>query len=120
MTLSYKTDAFTKRIEVIVDGTVTDQDYYEIAPELEHFIEENAPVDILEIVRHYKMKLSPSVLWEGIKLDFRQINNIRKCAVISDISWVSPLTKAFDALSKPDMKSFKLGEEAEARRWLDQ
>ena len=96
-----------KTVELLIDGEVTNDDFHSILKSLGDFIEEHQNVKILEIVENFE-GFNPSMLWEGIKFDTKHIKNVSHCAIVSDIGWLSPISKAAGSFTNTKVRTFHL------------
>lgn len=117
MSLDYQEFADDKLVELTVDGKVTRAEFDEIAPKIEAFIAEHGTIKLIEVVHHFG-GMEMSAMWEGIKFDRQNVKHISHCAVVSDISWISPLTKAASAFLSTKLRTFDLAELDAAREWI--
>ena len=117
MSVQMHLDRDRKLAELRVDGRVTRADFDRIAPEFEAFVEECGKIRLLEVIESLS-GFDPSMVWEGLKLDLKVIPHISHCAVVSDIGWLSPLSKAAGALISTRLRTFSLSDEETARAWL--
>ena len=120
MTTTYKEDPEHKIAELVVDGKVTHEDFNNIAIQLENFIEKHGQIKLLEKIRTLE-GFDASMMWEGIKFDIKNLKHIRHishCAVVSDIGWLSPISKAAGAFISCKIRTFTLDQIDEARAWL--
>ncbi|NNC67379.1 MAG: STAS/SEC14 domain-containing protein [Gammaproteobacteria bacterium] len=120
MTTTYKEDPEHKIAELVVDGKVRHEDFNNIAVQLENFIEKQGRIKLLEEIRTLE-SIDASMVWEGIKFDIKNLKHIRHishCAVVSDIGWLSPISKAAGALISCKIRTFTLDQIDEARTWL--
>jgi len=120
MTTTYTEDPEHKIAELVVDGKVTHEDFNNIAIQLENFIEKHGRIKLLEVIRTLE-GIEASMVWEGIKFDIKNLKHIRHishCAVVSDIGWLSPISKAAGALISCKIRTFTLDQIDEAREWL--
>lgn len=117
MSVEMSLDRDRKLAELRVDGRVSRADFDRIAPEFEAFVEECGQIRLLEVIETLG-GFDPSLLWDGMKLDLKVIPHISHCAVVSDIGWLSPLSKAAGALISTRLRTFALSEEEAARAWL--
>jgi len=120
MTTTYKEYPEHKIAELVVDGKVTHEDFNNIAIQLENFIEKHGQIKLLEKIRTLE-GFDASMMWEGIKFDIKNLKHIRNishCAVVSDIGWLSPISKAAGAFISCKIRTFTLDQIDEARAWL--
>lgn len=119
MATSYRTIPETKTFEFTVSGKVTSDDFDALAGPLEDFVEEHGKIKLLEIIEDFQ-GFDPMMLWKGMKFDIKIIPHITHCAVVSDMGWISPLTKAAGAFMATKLRTFDLDELDAARAWLAQ
>lgn len=117
MTLEYAEFAQDKVVELRLDGRVTREEYDGCINKLQDFIDTNGTVKLVEIVDSFT-GFDPSTIWEGIKFDFRNIKHISHVAVVSDIGWISPASKAAGALISTQLRTFDMEHLEEARTWV--
>ncbi len=107
----------TKTLEITVNGTVTEQDFDELMPRFEAFMETHKKIRLIEVVQDYK-GFDPGLMWKGMRFDFRAIPHISHCAVVSDIPWMSPMAKAAGAFMPMKVRTFNMDELDAAREWI--
>ncbi len=107
-----------KRIEIIVDGKITQQDFDRVADEMEELIDNYGKIKLLEEIREFD-GFDPSVLWEGILFDIEHMKDFSHCAVLTDSGWIGPFSKAAGAFLPCKVRVFSLDQIDEARAWLN-
>lgn len=117
MTVTYTENADACTVELTVDGRVTREEFDALAPRMEAFIASCGSIRLIEVIRKLD-GFDGSLLWEGLKLDFRVIPHISHCAVVSDIGWLSPVSKAAGALTSTKLRTFPLADLEAARNWV--
>lgn len=117
MALTYTEDANSKVMEIRLDGRVTRADFDAIKDRVQAFIDAHQPVRMVEIIDSFE-GFEPSVLWPGIKFDIRNIRHISHVAVVSDIGWISPLSKAAGAVVSTRLRTFDMAHLDDARDWV--
>ena len=120
MTTTYTEDPEHKIAELVVDGKVTHEDFNNIARQLESFIEKHGRIKLIEEIRTLE-GIDVSMMWEGVKFDIKNLKHIRHishCAVVSDIGWLSPISKAAGVFISCKIRTFTLDQIDEARAWL--
>ena len=116
MTISY-TDCDTSKVaEIVVSGRITWDDYKEVVDKMQAFIDRNETVKLVEIVESFA-GFDPSVILPGIKFDWKNIQHISHVAVVTDIGWMGPMSKAAGALISTKLRTFDLEHLEEARAW---
>ncbi|MCA8878593.1 MAG: STAS/SEC14 domain-containing protein [Rhodobacteraceae bacterium] len=117
MPITYHEDPATRTAELSVNGRITRSDFDTLAPKFEAFAETYGPIRLIEIVESLG-GFDPSLIWKGLKLDFRVIPRISHCAVVGDAPWLSPLTRASGAVLPVKLRAFPMAELAAARAWI--
>ena len=117
MTLDYTEFPDDKVVEVRLDGRITRTEYDGCIDKLQDFIDTHGTVKRVEIIASFT-GFDPSTIWEGIKFDFRNITHISHVAVVSDIGWISPASKAAGALVSTQLRRFGMDHLEEARTWV--
>lgn len=118
MTTLYKEIPENKTVELTVDGKVTKEDFERVSGLLHKFIEEHGTARLIEIIKAFK-GFDPSVVLDGIKFDMQHLRFISHCAVVSDIGWISPISKAAGAFMSTKLRTFTLNDLNKAREWLN-
>lgn len=117
MSVRYSEDPGNKLIEITVNGRVTRADWEEIVPKFEAFMNEHETIRLIEVVEELS-GFDASMIWDGIKFDFKAVPHISHCAVVTDIGWMSPLTRTVGAVMPMKMRVFPLAEVQDARDWI--
>lgn len=120
MSVSYLEDDALKLVELEIDGAVSRTDFETLLPKMQSFIERHEKIRLIEVVKTFEW---PGVdmfamFWEGMKFDFYAIPRISHCAVVSDIGWMSPLSKAAGAVISTKLRTFEMSELDTARDWI--
>ncbi len=118
MTLSYIEYPDTKTVEIHVDGKVTREEFDTIIVGMGRFIQNYGEIKLLESIATFKVGMDMHMLWEGVKFDMKNIRHISHCAVVSDIGWISPMSKAAGAFMSTKLRTFNMDEIDAARAWL--
>ncbi|QFT82221.1 hypothetical protein FIU89_16460 [Roseovarius sp. THAF27] len=117
MTVEYEEDAETKTVELTVAGKVTREDYDRIVDRMQGFIDTQGTVKLIEVIESLD-GFAPSVIWPGIKFDFKNLRHISHVAVVSDIGWIGPVAKAAGALVSTKLRTYDLDDLDAAREWI--
>ena len=117
MATSFRAIDATKTFEFTVSGKVTEADFDALSKPLEDFVATHGKIKLLEIIEDFQ-GFDPMMLWKGMKFDTKIIPHISHCAVVSDMGWISPLTKAAGAFMATKLRTFDLDELDAARAWL--
>jgi len=118
MTLSYIEHPETKTVEIHVDGPITREEFDTAIADMDRFIQNYGKIKLLESIASFKVGMDMHMLWEGMKFDLKNIRHISHCAVVSDIGWISPLSKAAGAFISTKLRTFNMDEIETAREWL--
>lgn len=117
MNVTYTENDATGVAEIVVDGHVGTEDFDRIAPRMQAFIDRHGTIRLIEIVRRLD-GFDASMMWKGARFDVQNLRHISHCAVVSDIGWMSPLTKAAGAFMSTRLRTFELGQIDAARAWI--
>lgn len=117
MPLIYAEDDNTKTATITVSGHITREDYDKALAPMQAFIDKHGTVNFIEVIESFT-GFDPSIIWPGLKFDIANIKHIRRVAVVSDIGWISPLTKAAGHFISTKLRMFDLAELEEARDWV--
>lgn len=117
MTVKYKEYPEQRLVELVVDGKVTQEDFNLIAGQMESFIKMHGKIKLLEEIRKFE-GFDPSVLWDGIIFDMKYLKNFSHCAVLTDMGWVGPFSKAAGAFISCKVRTFPLDKKDDAKAWL--
>lgn len=117
MPVTYTEDPAARTVELAVSGHISRADFDALAPRIEAFAEAHGPIRVIEVVESLR-GFDPSLLWEGIRLDFRIIPKISHCAVVGDAPWLGPVARASAAVLPVTLRAFPLAELEAARSWI--
>ena len=117
MTLSY-TECDTSHVaEIVVSDRITWDDYKHAVDKMQAFIDRNGTVKLVEIVESFS-GFDPAVILPGLKFDWQNVQHISHVAVVTDIGWMGPMSKAAGALISTKLRTFDLEHLEEARAWI--
>ncbi|SLN68813.1 hypothetical protein PSA7680_03630 [Pseudoruegeria aquimaris] len=117
MALHYKEFPSEGIVEIRVDGKVDRQEYFNAINQLESFIFDHGTVKLIEIVDDFD-GFDPRIVWDGLKFDMKYIPSITHCAIVSDVGWIAPLSKAAGALVSTKLRTFSMADLDAARAWV--
>ncbi len=120
MSVSYVEHDDLKLVELTVDGAVERADFEELLPRMQAFIEKHERIRLIEIVKDFQWPSLDTfgMIWEGIKFDLYAIPRISHCAVVSDIGWMMPVSKAAGSVMSTKLRTFDMSELEEAQDWV--
>lgn len=118
MTLSYIEHPTSKTVEIHINGEISRDEYDTVMAQMDRFIQNHGTVKFLESITTLKIGMDMHMLWEGMKFDLKNIRHISHCAVVSDMGWISPLSKAAGAFMSTKLRTFTMDELEDARAWL--
>lgn len=119
MTVTYNEDPTTRVVELTVSGRITRDDYDSVIDRIQTFIDAHDTIKLIEIIESFE-GFEPSVIWPGIKFDVKNVRHISHVAVVSDIGWIGPLSKAAGALVSTKLRTFDRDQLDAARAWITQ
>lgn len=108
----------TRVVELVVDGRVTQDDMDRLLPRMEAFIDAHGTVKLIEVVKDFA-GFDASVIWPGIKFDFQHLRHVSHVALVSDIGWMTPLTKAAGAFMSTRIRIFTMDQMEDAVAWIN-
>ncbi|MDA7426276.1 SpoIIAA family protein [Thalassococcus lentus] len=119
MTVRYTENEETGVVEIHLDGRVTVDDFEAIIKPLQSFIDSQGDIKVIEVIESFD-GFDKSILMPGIRFDLRNMSHVSHVAIVSDIGWISPMSKAIGALLPTRLRTFALGELDDARQWVVQ
>ena len=117
MAITYAEDDAGKSVEITVTGRVTKEDYDQVIGPMQDFIDRHGEVKLIEVIESFE-GFEPSVLWPGIRFDIKNLRHISHVAIVSDIGWISPISKAAGAFMSTKLRTFEMSELEAARDWI--
>jgi hypothetical protein len=117
MPCHYSENPDQKSVEIVVEGRVTQDDMEAILPKMQAFIDTHGTVKMVEVVKDFG-GFDPSVIWPGIQFDIKNLRHISHVAIVSDIGWISPISKAAGAVMSTRLRTFDMAELEDARAWI--
>ena len=89
MPVTLREDPAARTVELTVSGRISRVDFDALAPRIEAFAEAHGPIRVIEVIDSLD-GFDPSLIWEGMKLDFRILPRISHCAAVGDAPWRGP------------------------------
>lgn len=120
MSIDYKELPEQNAVELTLKGEVTKDEFHELFKKLDAFMQGRDNVKILEIIEDAECLkgFDFKVFWEGVKFDAQHWKKYGKCAVVSDMTWVSPMVQLADKLTAIQARRYEMNELFDAREWL--
>ena len=117
MTLTYSEDDSTKTAMITVSGMITRDDYDAVMVPIQAFIDKHGSINFIEVIESLS-GFEPSIIWPGLKFDIANLKHINRVAVVSDLGWISPFTKAAGYFMSTKLRMFDLADLDEAQAWI--
>lgn len=117
MSVFYTENDASKTAEITVSGHVSAEEYRDVTDRLQAFIDRHDKIRLVEVIESFS-GFDPSTIWDGFKFDMRNIPHISHVAVVSDIGWIGPLSKAAGAVVSTKLRTFDMAELEDARAWI--
>jgi len=117
MSIEYHENDTTRVAEIILRGKITMEDYTAAVDPMQAFIDRHGTVKLIEVIQSFQ-GFDPSMLWPGIKFDWQNIPKISHVAVVSDLGWIGPMSKAAGAVISSQVRFFGMEDLDEARDWI--
>jgi len=117
MPVTLKEDPAARTVELTVLGRISRVDFDALAPRIEAFAEAHGPIRVIEVIDSLD-GFDPSLIWEGMKLDFRILPRISHCAVVGDAPWLGPVARASAVVLPMTLRAFPRGDLQAARDWI--
>lgn len=106
---------------VLARGTVTKHDYEAtLRPMLEQAETVDEPLRLLYAFGEDFQGFTPEAAWEDVNLAFDHLDDVERCAVVTDRTWVKSASQLAGALTPIKVKKFATDEWDEAVEWLSQ
>ena len=104
---------------VLAQGTVTKHDYQAVLrPLLESAEAEGSPVRLLYAFGDRFEGLTPAAAWEDANLAFEHLEDVQRCAVVSDLTWVRTISQIADAVAPARVRTYDCDAWDDAVEWL--
>ncbi|MDX1492468.1 MAG: STAS/SEC14 domain-containing protein [Longimicrobiales bacterium] len=104
---------------VLAGGRVTKHDYQAVLrPMLEDAAASGEPLRLLYAFRDEFEGFTPEAAWEDANLAFEHLDDVERCAVVSDHAWVRKVSQIADALTPAHVRTFPCDDWDDAVSWL--
>lgn len=104
-------------VYTIAEGKLNDEDYQRVIPLLEEKISIYGKIRWYFEMRDFQ-GWTFSALWEDLKFDIKNRNNIERIAMVGDKKWEKQLTQFMKPFTDADVKFFETEEREEAKHWI--
>ena len=119
--LEIKYDMPGNVVSVIASGTVTGRDYEEILiPAMEEKMTRNGKIRILYVFRRDFSAVTFGAMWNDAKAIIKHLTAVEKAAVVSDIRWITGVTRLFSIVIPYPVKVYGMDMLAEAQAWISE
>ncbi|MGN6374027.1 MAG: STAS/SEC14 domain-containing protein [Sphingomonas sp.] len=115
--ITYITDPVDGVVEFTVEGGVTREDYDRVVAEMEGAIAQFGKLRLIEVIEDLG-GVDSAIWWRDISWAYQHIKDIARCAVVTDMGWIGPVTRAAGALVAAEIRAFPLAELDSARAWV--
>ena len=115
--ITYLTDPTDGVVELTVAGGITRPDYDRVVAEMEGAIARFGKLRLIEIIEDVG-RIDSSIWWRDIKWAYHHLNDIARCAVVTDTGWIGSVTRAVGALVAAEIRVFPIAELDAARTWV--
>jgi hypothetical protein len=106
-------------LSVRAHGRVTGKDYEEVLiPALEERIARFGRVRILYTIGRDFSGVTVGAMWSDAKAIIRHLNAIERAAVITDVRWMTNLTRLFSVILHYPVKAYGPQMSVEAQAWI--
>ncbi|MDR0786345.1 MAG: STAS/SEC14 domain-containing protein [Gemmatimonadota bacterium] len=113
---SFTTDDAAGYIEITVNGAISEDDFEGVVKAIDRLTAVHGRLNALEIVRGLP-SLPSELWWKDLKYSLSNLDSFGRCAVVSEMGWIGPVTRFFAALLRMEIRAFPLAELEEARAW---
>ena len=101
-------------------GVVTGEDYeFVLIPALERALAAHDKIRFLYLFGPEFEEFTADALWLDAKIGVQRLRAFERCAIVTDISWVTKAARAFGPFIPCPVGVFGLSEMAAARTWIE-
>ncbi len=108
-----------RRIFVKASGKLTDADYKALIPQLEAAIDRHGSLRLLVDMGEFK-GIELQAAWDDFAFGIKHWNDFERMALVGDKRWEELLAKAFNRLTRGDIRYFDLVDANAARAWIEE
>ena len=100
-------------------GTVTARDYRSmIIPAVDTMISRHGKIRLLYYLGPDFSGFDSAALWQDAKIGLRHLYAWDRIAVVSDVKWIRAVSKLFGFVLHGEVRAYRNGELAAARKWV--
>ncbi len=115
--IGYSEDPETGIAEIVIDGRITRAEFDDVSAHLTALIERRGRIRLLEDIRRLGW-FDPSIIPHDLRFTIRHMKDFSHCAVVGEHRWIRWLVRAFDPLTRCEIRYFDRAEIEGARHWL--
>ncbi len=115
--LTYTEDPKLGTAEITISGRVATDEFHAVAERLEKLIATHGQARVLEHIQSFE-GMDAAAFWEDIKFSLRHLNDISRCAVVTEEHWVNLWSELIQPFIKCEVQHFEPSEIEAARAWL--
>lgn len=104
-------------IYTIAEDKLDDEDYDRLIPLLQEKIRSFGKIRWYFEMREFE-GWSLSAMWQDIRFDFKNLENVERIAMVGDKKWEKELTQLMKPFTVASVKYFDLTEKDEAKNWI--
>ena len=104
-------------IYTVAEEKLTQEDYDRLIPLLQEKIRSFGTIRWYFEMRDFE-GWSLSAMWQDIKFDFKNLENLERIAMVGDKKWEKELTQLMKPFTRATIRYFNLTEKDEAKNWI--
>lgn len=104
-------------VAIKVDKKIEGEDYNKLNQLVNGALSENRRAN-LYIEMGSIEGLSPMAIWEDLKFDFKNYDNLEKVAIVGEKDWEEYMTNMYDKFTNADVKFFEKSKKENALEWV--
>jgi len=102
----------------IAEKELKDEDYQRLIPLLKEKVKKYGMIRWYFEMRDFK-GWSLSAMWQDLKFDAKNAENLEKIAMVGDKTWEENLTRLMKPFTRADVKYFPLEDREQAKAWIN-